>query len=62
MHTPLDGLPYYPEVRYIFCGRDPRDAFLSFVDHCCSGLARCKQTVGKRPRLAYSSFNLRIPG
>ena len=32
-HTPLDGLPYYPEVRYVFCGRDPRDAFLSFVDH-----------------------------
>lgn len=32
-HTPLDGIPYYPEVSYIFCGRDPRDAFLSFVDH-----------------------------
>lgn len=32
-HTPLDGLPYHPEVRYVFCGRDPRDAFLSFVDH-----------------------------
>jgi hypothetical protein len=32
-HTPLDGLPYFPEVRYIFCGRDPRDAFLSFIDH-----------------------------
>jgi len=31
-HTPLDGLPYYPEVRYLFCGRDPRDAFLSFFD------------------------------
>lgn len=32
-HTPLDGLPYFPEVRYVFCGRDPRDAFLSFIDH-----------------------------
>ena len=32
-HTPLDGLPYFPEVHYIFCGRDPRDAFLSFIDH-----------------------------
>jgi hypothetical protein len=32
-HTPLDGLPYHPEVRYFFFGRDPRDAFLSFVDH-----------------------------
>jgi hypothetical protein len=32
-HTPLDGLPYYEEVTYVFCGRDPRDAFLSFMDH-----------------------------
>ena len=32
-HTPLDGVPYYPEVSYVFCGRDPRDAFLSFIDH-----------------------------
>lgn len=32
-HTPLDGLPYYAEVSYVFCGRDPRDAFLSFIDH-----------------------------
>lgn len=32
-HTPLDGLPYYDEATYVFCGRDPRDAFLSIVDH-----------------------------
>lgn len=32
-HTPLDGLPYHSEVSYVFCGRDPRDAFLSFIDH-----------------------------
>lgn len=32
-HTPLDGLPYYDEVTYVFCARDPRDAFLSMVDH-----------------------------
>jgi hypothetical protein len=32
-HTPLDGLPFYDEVTYVFCGRDPRDAFLSIVDH-----------------------------
>lgn len=32
-HTPLDGLPYDPRVSYVFCGRDPRDAFLSFIDH-----------------------------
>jgi aryl sulfotransferase len=32
-HTPLDGLPYFPEARYVYCGRDPRDAYLSFGDH-----------------------------
>jgi hypothetical protein len=32
-HTPLDGLPYYAEVSYLFCGRDPRDAYLSMIDN-----------------------------
>ncbi len=32
-HTPLDGLPYHDEATYVFCGRDPRDAFLSGMDH-----------------------------
>jgi hypothetical protein len=32
-HTPLDGLPYRDDATYVFCGRDPRDAFLSAIDH-----------------------------
>jgi len=32
-HTPLDGLPYYPEASYVFCGRDPRDVFMSMQSH-----------------------------
>lgn len=32
-HTPLNCLPYHEEVLYLVCGRDPRDAFLSFQDH-----------------------------
>jgi aryl sulfotransferase len=32
-HTPLDGVPYSADVTYVFCGRDPRDAFLSGLDH-----------------------------
>ena len=32
-HTPLDGLPYWEDASYVFCGRDPRDAFLSMMDH-----------------------------
>jgi aryl sulfotransferase len=29
-HTPLDGLPFHPEVTYLCVGRDPREAMLSF--------------------------------
>jgi hypothetical protein len=32
-HTPLDGLPFDARVSYVVCGRDPRDAFLSMIDH-----------------------------
>jgi aryl sulfotransferase len=32
-HTALDGLPYFDNVTYLFCGRDPRDVFVSFQNH-----------------------------
>ncbi len=32
-HLPLDGLPYYPEARYLIVGRDPRDVFMSLFNH-----------------------------
>jgi hypothetical protein len=32
-HTPLDGLPLRPEVRYICVGRDPRDVAVSIDRH-----------------------------
>ena len=32
-HTPLDGLPQHPDVRYIVVGRDPRDIAVSFEHH-----------------------------
>lgn len=32
-HLPLDGLPYYPEVKYVIVGRDCRDVFMSFFNH-----------------------------
>ncbi len=32
-HTPLDGLPYRDDVEYVFCGRDPRDVFMSMQHH-----------------------------
>jgi len=33
-HTPLDGIPYYPECTYLVVIRDPRDAFFSGKNHC----------------------------
>lgn len=32
-HTPLDGLPFDPDVTYICVGRDPRDLALSMGNH-----------------------------
>jgi hypothetical protein len=38
-HVPFDALPYNPECAYVYCGRDPRDAFLSMVDHLTNSTA-----------------------
>jgi aryl sulfotransferase len=32
-HLPLDGLPFYPQLKYIVVARDPRDAFMSWWNH-----------------------------
>ena len=32
-HLPLDGLPYYPNVKYIVVARDARDVFMSLWNH-----------------------------
>ena len=32
-HLPLDGLPYYPQIKYIVVSRDPRDVFMSLWNH-----------------------------
>jgi aryl sulfotransferase len=32
-HLPLDGLPYYSQVKYLIVGRDCRDVFMSFFNH-----------------------------
>jgi hypothetical protein len=32
-HTPLDGLPRFPDATYICVGRDPRDIFMSMLNH-----------------------------
>jgi aryl sulfotransferase len=32
-HTPLDGIPYYPECSYLVVCRDPRDVYCSNINH-----------------------------
>ena len=32
-HLPLDGLPYWPDAKYLIVGRDPRDVFMSLFNH-----------------------------
>jgi hypothetical protein len=32
-HSPLDGLPWFPEASYICVQRDPRDIFMSMLTH-----------------------------
>lgn len=32
-HLPLDGIPYHDNVKYIVVGRDPRDVFMSLLNH-----------------------------
>ncbi len=32
-HLPLDGLPFYPQVKYLVLGRDARDVFMSLWNH-----------------------------
>jgi hypothetical protein len=32
-HVPLDGVPWDDRVHYVVVARDPRDAYLSLIDH-----------------------------
>jgi aryl sulfotransferase len=32
-HTPADGIPFFPQAKYVFVARDGRDAFMSMCNH-----------------------------
>src|SRR5215216_2621112 len=32
-HLPIDGQPFFPQIKYIALGRDPRDVFMSMWNH-----------------------------
>jgi aryl sulfotransferase len=52
-HLPLDALPYFPEVRYLFVCRDTRDQFMSLWNHYSAYsdgfYARIEQTAPEYP-------------
>jgi aryl sulfotransferase len=50
-HLPLDGLPFDPQLKYIYVARDARDVFMSFWNHYRSftdeALALHNMTLGR---------------
>ncbi|MGE0621609.1 MAG: sulfotransferase domain-containing protein [Pseudomonadales bacterium] len=44
-HTPLDGLPYFPDATYITVGRDPRDVFMSMLNHLGNNNPETQQRI-----------------
>jgi hypothetical protein len=57
-HTALDGLPWYEGTSYVFCGRDPRDAFLSGMDHFAN---LSEESVAGAMRRARIPEDFRLP-
>ena len=49
-HLPLDGLPYFPEVRYIVVGRDARDVFMSLWNHYSNYTRGSYDRRNRKPR------------
>lgn len=48
-HLPLDGLPFYDNVNYIMVGRDPRDVFMSLINHYGSHTPEFFEAMNGRP-------------
>ena len=44
-HLPLDGLPFYDDVKYIHVARDGRDACLSYHQHCLGYTAQALERL-----------------
>lgn len=48
-HLPLDGLPYFPQVKYIVVGRDARDVFMSLWNHYANYTQRFYSLLNDTP-------------
>ena len=55
-HLPLNGLPYFPQVRYLIVGRDPRDVFMSLWNHYHNYTEHVYQLANKRAELLGAPF------
>ncbi|HRY16080.1 MAG TPA: sulfotransferase domain-containing protein [Candidatus Competibacteraceae bacterium] len=50
-HLPLDGLPFYPQVKYLVIGRDARDVFMSLWNHYANYKDDFYQRINEAPDL-----------
>lgn len=50
-HLALDGLPYFPQVKYIVVGRDTRDVFMSFWNHYSNYVDEFYDEMNNSPNL-----------
>lgn len=55
-HLALDGLPFYPHVKYIVVGRDPRDVFMSLWNHYTSHTPDYYRFLNELPGLVGAPF------
>ena len=55
-HTPLDGLPYYSEAKYLCVTRDPRDVFMSLLNHWGSHTEEFYPSMNNVPGLVGDPF------
>ena len=50
-HLPLDGLPFYSQVKYLVVGRDARDVFMSLWNHYAHYTDDFYQRINEAPNL-----------
>lgn len=63
-HLPIDALPYSPQAKYIYVGRDGRDAFWSWYNHWSSftpeALERIRHYYPANAGIAYPNPDIRL--
>jgi aryl sulfotransferase len=53
-HLRLDALPFYPQAKYIYVGRDMRDCYMSLVNHYRSGSEAWYAALNDTPGISTS--------